>query len=568
MISDDNTFLSEQTISSDTSTQNNNDGQINLIGENREYEKNILYIDLIPKKCWFKNVRSCIEPEDWNRLRKYIYARANYKCECCGINTIKNHTRIEAHERFEYDSDSKTQKLVRIIALCEKCHLVTHFGYAGVKGRREEAIEHFMKVRPQTKEELDKKIAVAFAIYRYRNTITWNLDLTLLTNNGFKLKKQNVKERIAELQSDKLERLKNNPVNIIDENILFFDIETSGMSYDDHIIELGWMICKNDGNIKKEESHIIKHENLIITNLEYQNITTDMMNKKGKPFGEVIKKFMEDVKNINIIVSHNIVFDKSRLFCECRKYNFTDYVDIIDKKISICTMKLSREKLRIDNHKLDTVYNYLFECEYEQKHRSLDDTRLCKDCYFKLIKMETLREKIKVKKNKKPIISWETRYQALKEYLEKNNNIYPSKNNNDINNKELNNWIAKQRCAYNTKSENSKHRKLTLEEKQKLEKLPNWCWNVCDCSSDKNINEYKPNNKCIVSLKNITIQYIKDKSYYVFRIRRKNENHQKMMLFNENNEEQVKKAIQNYATNYISHKVGNVSAQNINMINL
>jgi len=72
---------------------------------------------------------------------------------------------------------------------------------------------------------------------------------------------------------------------------------------------------------------------------------------------------------------------------------------------------------------------------------------------------------------------------------------------------------------------------------------------------DKNINEYKPNNKCIVSLKNISIQYIKDKSYYIFRIRRKNENHQKMMLFNENNEEQVKKAIQNYANNYIMNNI-------------
>ena len=68
----------------------------NIIGENREFNGSILFIDLIPTTSWFNNVRSCIYNEDWLRIRKYIYERVNYKCECCGLY-CKN--------RIEYDDE-------------------------------------------------------------------------------------------------------------------------------------------------------------------------------------------------------------------------------------------------------------------------------------------------------------------------------------------------------------------------------------------------------------------------------------------------------------------------------
>ena len=70
--------------------------------------------DLIPKTCWFKNVRHCVHSSEWNRLRDFVYNRVDYTCECCGIKTND----IEAHERWDYNNDSKIQKLVRLVALC------------------------------------------------------------------------------------------------------------------------------------------------------------------------------------------------------------------------------------------------------------------------------------------------------------------------------------------------------------------------------------------------------------------------------------------------------------------
>ncbi len=164
-----------------------------LTGEDRSYGGNELFIDLIPITCWFTNVRSCTDSRDWDRLRDCVYSRVNNTCECCHNKTND----IEAHERWHYDNDTKTQKLVRLVALCKMCHTSTHIGHAGIKGKGAEALEHLKKVRNFTNEEAIEHKKQAFQVWSERNTIEWNLDLSLLINNGIKLT-QNVspKERV------------------------------------------------------------------------------------------------------------------------------------------------------------------------------------------------------------------------------------------------------------------------------------------------------------------------------------------------------------------------------------
>ena len=163
-----------------------------LTGEDRTYGGNELFIDLIPNTCWFTNVRYCTHSRDWDRLRDCVYSRVNNTCECCHNKT----NNIEAHERWHYDNDTKTQKLVRLVALCKMCHTTTHIGLAGIKGKGSEALEHLKKVRNFTHEEAIEHKKQAFQVWRERNTIKWNLDLSLLTNNNIKLiKNVSSKER-------------------------------------------------------------------------------------------------------------------------------------------------------------------------------------------------------------------------------------------------------------------------------------------------------------------------------------------------------------------------------------
>ena len=182
-----------------------------LVGEDRIYGGNNLFIDLIPKSCWFSNVRTSVKYSDWNRLRKFVYKRVNYKCECCNFDAKENNTSLEAHERWYYDETNKTQKLMRIIALCNLCHLSTHLGYATISGRGDEAINHLIKVRGFTNEEFLNHKKEAFDLWRQRNTIKWNLDLSLITNNNIELTKKYTDTERETLSEKKIVDLRNSP---------------------------------------------------------------------------------------------------------------------------------------------------------------------------------------------------------------------------------------------------------------------------------------------------------------------------------------------------------------------
>jgi len=171
--------------------QNTNIIEHNFIlkDEDRTYGGNNLFIDLIPYKCWFSNVRTSISKACWDKLRHIIYERANYCCECCLINTLetKINGKLEAHERWDYDEINKIQKLKRIIALCHQCHQTTHYGLAIKNGYKNEAKNHLKKIRNFTDDECDKHIKEAFNLWNERNKTDFKLDLSLITNNGYKI---------------------------------------------------------------------------------------------------------------------------------------------------------------------------------------------------------------------------------------------------------------------------------------------------------------------------------------------------------------------------------------------
>ena len=184
------------------------DEEHKFIGEDRTFGGSELYIDLIPKSCWFTNVRYCVRPEDWDIIRKKVYSRTRYKCECCGFNCIKNKSPIEAHERWEYNYETKTQKLVRLIGLCKLCHSTTHFGLSRMNGMEQKVSNHLKTVRNFNIEELKEHIDVAYTIWLERNNLEWNLDLDLITSNGFEIIKPVKIEDRKNISFEKLNSLK------------------------------------------------------------------------------------------------------------------------------------------------------------------------------------------------------------------------------------------------------------------------------------------------------------------------------------------------------------------------
>jgi hypothetical protein len=134
-----------------------------------------LTIELVPKTCWYTNVRSNVSKSKWDKLRKKCYRLANHKCEVCG-----KPGRVECHEVWHYDDETKIQKLIGLIALCKNCHKTKHFGLAQINGEEEIVIHHLMKINEITKEEAIAYISKISKQWEDRSYYLWKLDISFL----------------------------------------------------------------------------------------------------------------------------------------------------------------------------------------------------------------------------------------------------------------------------------------------------------------------------------------------------------------------------------------------------
>lgn len=141
-----------------------------------------LTIELVPSTCWFSNVRSEVSAADWDRIRKRVYAEANYLCEVCGGKGPKHP--VEAHEVWDYNDKTKVQKLLRMVALCPSCHEVKHIGFAQQRGFLDRALQHLGKVNGWTLSEALTYTNKAFSTWNKRSQHNWTLDISYLTQYG------------------------------------------------------------------------------------------------------------------------------------------------------------------------------------------------------------------------------------------------------------------------------------------------------------------------------------------------------------------------------------------------
>ena len=178
-----------------------------LPGEDRNFGPG-LFVDLVPSSCWFSNVRSCVDQRDWERLRRMITNRADQRCEVCRRGQDREARRwLEAHERWAYDDSNNVQALRRLICLCTDCHTTTHFGLASINGKSTEAFKHLSTITGLPADQVSQHINAAFALWRRRSAIAWELDLSILVRAGVAVTKPpSVTER-ADLPSKILRRI-------------------------------------------------------------------------------------------------------------------------------------------------------------------------------------------------------------------------------------------------------------------------------------------------------------------------------------------------------------------------
>lgn len=152
-------------------------GTSDFAGEDRTYGGHALYVDLIPETAFYQNARDALSRSAWRDVSRVVRSRVR-ECEGCGTHATPD--LLEAHERWRYDEATGVQKLMRLIALCRRCHRATHYGLAEMRGWDREARAHLAVVNGWTPDEVRAHINDAIREWRQRSERAWVQDLSIL----------------------------------------------------------------------------------------------------------------------------------------------------------------------------------------------------------------------------------------------------------------------------------------------------------------------------------------------------------------------------------------------------
>jgi DNA polymerase III subunit epsilon len=192
-------------------------------------------------------------------------------------------------------------------------------------------------------------------------------------------------------------------------HILFFDTETTGLpknwraSYKElenwpRLVQIAWILCDMEGNISEQKSYIIKPQGFQIP-IETSNlhgINTERALMLGKDLNFVLQEFQEALESAELIVGHNIDFDRNVIGSELfRNKNETNIFELN----SICTMQSTTEFCKIPNHygykypSLSELYNKLFKTNLDEAHDAAVDIKATYKCFFKLMNLNVIKIK-------------------------------------------------------------------------------------------------------------------------------------------------------------------------------
>ena len=141
-----------------------------------------LTVELVPRSCWYSNVRSEVSAAEWEVCKRFVAGRSGNRCEICGERGPR--WPVECHEIWEYDESQfgrHIQRLTGLIALCPACHTVKHIGRAEATGNFLPAAQHLARVNGWDEDETFTYLANAFDLWAERSNHEWQLDISYLT---------------------------------------------------------------------------------------------------------------------------------------------------------------------------------------------------------------------------------------------------------------------------------------------------------------------------------------------------------------------------------------------------
>ena len=181
---------------------------------------------------------------------------------------------------------------------------------------------------------------------------------------------------------------------------LFFDTETTGLPRDwnapvtdlsnwPRMVQIGWILCDNEGNRVESDGYIIKPENFTIPveSSLVHGISTARAMSEGVSLERVLSQFEDLIERSDYIVGHNISFDEKIVGAEFLRKNIRSS---FNNKRSLCTMKLSTDYCRIPGRygykwpTLSELHIKLFGEDFEEAHDASVDINATERSFWRL----------------------------------------------------------------------------------------------------------------------------------------------------------------------------------------
>lgn len=184
------------------------------------------------------------------------------------------------------------------------------------------------------------------------------------------------------------------------ELLLFFDTETTGTDPRfARAVEIAWIVCTSEGQIVKEETHLVKPKGFTIPDqaAAIHGITTEIAEAEGLDLSVVLKELLADVSRSGLLIGHNVAYDLDVIAHECSREKIDSQK--FNEKPSFCTMKSLTSYCKIPfpsgsgfkYPKLGESYEKLVGESLLDAHDALIDTDACKMIFFKAIEMGIFR---------------------------------------------------------------------------------------------------------------------------------------------------------------------------------
>jgi len=165
------------------------------------------------------------------------------------------------------------------------------------------------------------------------------------------------------------------------------------------ILQMSWGIYDAKGKLIELRDYIIKPEGYKVDATEIHGITQSDADE-GYKFIDIAKIFLDDIKKVNYIIGHNVMFDINIMRDEYIRRNMTEDMKTLNSKETICTANSCKELCGLKRMngglkypKQCELFEFMYGMKMSNAHNSKYDvinlglivTKLIKDEFFEIV---------------------------------------------------------------------------------------------------------------------------------------------------------------------------------------